>query len=446
MANQKQSKTARQAVLDGLYQVFGEGAYSGIVLDHIIKEANLDRRDVGFVTRLFYGVIERSVTLDSCIRSYAGKPLSKLDMQVVNILRMGLYQLKFMDAVPDSAAVNESVKLTVYAKKTSAKGFVNALLRRFLREGKAFPIPDLKKDRLGALAVETACPKWILSLWERQYGREFAKETALSMLNPPNVNLRVNPMKATAEQMKEMLENAGFTVSFVDGLPEALSVSDTAQSMDTLEAFQRGYFYVQDIASQWCVKTLGAMPGERILDLCAAPGGKSVGAAMDMRDEGEIRSFDLYEHKTKLILQNADRLGLSCIRAQLGDAAEYNETLGEFDRVFCDVPCSGLGVMRRKPEIRLKAQADVDALPELQHQILCNAARYVKKGGVLLYSTCTINREENSLVCERFAREHPEFVCEQINGVNGISDAYGVTLTPKKTGSDGFYLARFVKK
>ncbi len=440
-------KTARQAVLDGLCSVFGKGAYSGIVLDHMVKETNFDRRDIGFITRIFYGVLERSVTLDYCISQYAGKPIKKLDLQVVNILRMGLYQLKFMDTVPDSAAVNESVKLISYAKKASAKGFVNALLRRFIRENKQFPMPDVKKDALYALSVETSCPKWILSLWKKQYGLAFARETALAMLNPPKMVLRVNPLVNSTPELRQTLEQAGFSVETVDGLPDALAVIDTVQSIETLPAYQKGGFYVQDISSQWSVRSLGAKPGERILDLCAAPGGKSIGAAMDMHNQGEICSFDLYEHKIALIKQNASRLGLNCIHPAIGDAAVYNEALGEFDRVLCDVPCSGLGVMRRKPEIRLKDEADVKALPEVQYRILCNAARYVKSGGTLIYSTCTINKQENTNICERFLKEHPDFILQpNLSGLTGSSEVCGITLLPQITQSDGFYLARLQKK
>ncbi len=440
MADQK---TARQAVLDGLCSVLGEGAYSAIVLDHIVKDGAFDRRDIGFATRLFYGVLERSVTLDYCITTYAGKPLHKLDLQVVNILRMGLYQLKYMDAVPDSAAVNESVKLIGYAKKMSAKGFVNALLRRFIREGKNFPMPDPKKDALAALAVETACPKWILSLWKKQYGFDFAEQTALSMLEAPNVDLRVNPLITCAEALKAELEQAGFAVRQHEHLPHCLSVTQTAQSIDKLASYQKGAFYVQDIASQYCVSVLDAKPGERILDMCAAPGGKSIGAAMDMGNKGEICSFDLYEHKVKLIEQNAARLGLTAIKAGIGDAAVFDAKLGQFDRVLCDVPCSGLGVMRRKPEIRFKDEKDVKALPELQYKILCNATRYVKKGGVLIYSTCTVNKEENAAVCARFLKEHTNFAAEAVSeSIGGMADAYGMQLLPQLTGSDGFYFAK----
>ncbi len=436
-------KTARQAVLDGLCSVFGEGAYSAIVLDHMVKEGAMDRRDVGFATRLFYGVIERSVTLDYCIESYAGKPLRKLDLQVVNILRMGLYQLKYMDGVPDSAAVNESVKLIGYAKKQSAKGFVNALLRRFIREGKSFPIPDAKKDALAAMAVETSCPKWILSIWKKQYGMALAKQTAASMLDAPHVNLRVNPLVTTPQALQNELEAAGFTVQTEEGLPACLSITQTVMSIDRLESYQKGAFYVQDIASQYCVRVLDAKPGERILDVCAAPGGKSIGAAMDMGNVGEIHAFDLYEHKVKLIEQNAGRLGLSIIQASIGDAAVYRKEIGLFDRVLCDVPCSGLGVMRRKPEIRLKDEKDVKALPELQYRILCNAANYVKKDGILVYSTCTVNKAENEEICKRFLKEHDTFVTEPIEiKIDAKADAYGMQLLPALTGSDGFYFAK----
>lgn len=437
--------TARQVVLDGLNDVTKDGAYSGIVLDRMVKQGGFDRRDVGFATRLFYGVLERSVTLDYAIRSYTGKPIEKLDVPVLNILRMGLYQLKYMDAVPDSAAVNESVNLTAYAKKASAKGMVNAILRRFIREEKKLPMPDAKKDPLGALAVETACPKWILSLWKKQYGLQKAKETAAAMLSAPPVTIRVNPLITEPAALSEQLTAEGFAVKPVNGLPMALDIVDTAKSLDTLSAYKTGAFYVQDAASQWCVKTLNAKKGERILDLCAAPGGKSIGAAMDMENVGEIAAFDLFAHKVKLIEDNAKRLGLSCIHAAIGDAAIYREGLGEFDKVLCDVPCSGLGVMRRKPEIRTKSKESVEKLPELQLKILTQAAKYVKNGGTLLYSTCTINQQENKAVVEKFLSTHPEFIAVQTD-VPGVKDAVGATLFPQDNNTDGFYIAKLMRK
>jgi 16S rRNA (cytosine967-C5)-methyltransferase len=202
---------------------------------------------------------------------------------------------------------------------------------------------------------------------------------------------------------------------------------------------------VQDIASQYCVKALDPQRSERILDLCAAPGGKSIGAAIAMQDTGEIRSFDLFAHKVRLIEENAARMGLTSIHAAIGDAAVYNENLGLFDRVLCDVPCSGLGVIRRKPEIRNKPEAEVKALPALQLRILENAARYLKAGGILIYSTCTINRLENEDVCKRFLEAHKDFTVLQTD-LPGMRDDCGVTLHPVQNDSDGFYIAKLQKK
>ncbi len=441
----ERSVQTRRLVLDGLCEVTGNGAYSNLTLDHLLNGARVQRQEAAFMTRLFYGVLERAVTLDYTIETYTKKPVSKLDLQVLNILRMGLYQLKYMDAVPDSAAVNESVKLTAYARKASAKGLVNALLRRFIREGKVFPLPDEQGDRMGALSVKSACPRWILSLWERQYGRKTAEDIAFSMLAPPPLTLRVNTLIADPDTLACALEEKGFTVRRHETLTDCLLLQSAAQSISALAEYEAGAFYVQDASSQWCVQQLGPHPGERVLDLCAAPGGKSAGAAICMGNRGEIVSLDLHQHRVKLIEENARRLKLDIIKPRVGDARVFDKSLGLFDRVLCDVPCSGLGVMRRKPEIRLRPQSDVSALPALQYEILCSAARYLKKGGVLVYSTCTINREENTAVCARFLREHKGFVPLPDTPMPGaVNEKIGTTLLPVKDGGDGFFAARLL--
>ena len=430
-------KTARQIAVEALGKVNRSKGYSNIVIDKALEESGLDLRDAAFATALFYGVLERMLTLDHCIGGFSKTPVEKLTPQVREILRISLYQMLYMDSVPDSAAVNEAVNLTRAMGKASASGFVNGVLRAFLRSGKR--VPRMAGSRAEQLSIQYSCPAWLVQLWLDSYGEENAKGILETSLGRPPVYIRVNTLKTTAEQLTARLEEEGAVVRPDEEEENCLKVSGTGD-VTSLAAFEEGLFHVQDKSSQLCTKALDVRPGMRVLDLCAAPGGKTFTIAQRMKGEGEILAMDLYRARASLIAQGAQRLGIGCITAKEGDASRFNSKLGEFDRVLCDAPCSGLGIIRRKPEIKYKNPEELQEIPEIQNKILSNAANYVKEGGILVYSTCTLNPQENEQVVEKFLQEHPQFRPCRLPQSLG-SSGHMVTLLPHERGTDGFFIA-----
>lgn len=441
-------KSSRQLAFDALINVFKDKAYSNIAIDRFLSKSELEKREKSFVTALFYGVIERNITLLHIINGYSKKPASKLDIEVSVILQMGIYQLLYMKSVPDSAAVNESVALAAYARKASAKGFINAVLRGFIRDDKEIRLPSLEKNPTEHYSVKLSCPTHIFSMWTNQYGLETAVALCEEGLKVPPITVRVNTLKTTPQKLIGYLEKNNVKARLHDTLENCLVLSDTGE-IDRIVQFKQGLFHVQDVASQQCIATLSPMPGQRVIDACSAPGSKSFTMAQLMKNEGEILALDLYEHKCKLINQGAKRLGISIIKARTADASAYDEELTEADCVLCDVPCSGLGIIRRKPEIKLKAMEEIERLPKTQYAILQNASRYVKKGGRLVYSTCTLNKAENEEVVNRFLNENSSFEPLQLSiKTSTIKDnnSFMTTLMPHKDGCDGFFYAFFQRR
>lgn len=430
-------KTARQIAVEALGKVNGSKGYSNIVIDKALEQSGLDLRDAAFATALFYGVLERMLTLDHCIAGFSKTPVEKLTPQVREILRVSLYQILYMDSVPDSAAVNEAVNLTRVFRKESAGGFVNGVLRAFLRSGKR--VPRMAGSRADQLSVQYSCPAWLVQLWLDSYGEENTEGILKTSLGRPPVYIRANTLKTTADALSSRLEEEGAVVRRDEMEENCLRVSDTGD-VTALPAFQEGLFHVQDKSSQLCVKALDARPGMRVLDICAAPGGKSFTAAQWMHGEGELLAMDLYRARAALVAEGAQRLGICCIAAKEGDASRYNSKLGLFDRVLCDAPCSGLGIIRRKPEIKYKNPEELGEIPQLQYNILSNSANYVKKGGILLYSTCTLNPGENEGVVERFLAEHRDFAPCRLPQSLG-SSGHTVTLFPHQGDTDGFFIS-----
>lgn len=430
-------KTARQIAVEALGKVNGSKGYSNIVIDKALEQSGLDLRDAAFATALFYGVLERMLTLDHCIAGFSKTPVEKLTPQVREILRVSLYQILYMDSVPDSAAVNEAVNLTRVFRKESAGGFVNGVLRAFLRSGKR--VPRMAGSRADQLSIQYSCPVWLVQLWLDSYGEENTEGILKTSLGRPPVYIRVNTLKTTADALSVQLEEEGAVVRRDEMEENCLRVSGTGD-VTALPAFQEGLFHVQDKSSQLCVKALDARPGMRVLDICAAPGGKSFTAAQWMHGEGELLAMDLYRARAALVAEGAQRLGICCIAAKEGDASRYNSKLGLFDRVLCDAPCSGLGIIRRKPEIKYKNPEELGEIPQLQYNILSNSANYVKKGGILLYSTCTLNPGENEGVVERFLAEHRDFAPCRLPQSLG-SSGHTVTLFPHQGDTDGFFIS-----
>ena len=438
-------KSARQIAFEALLKVHRDGAYSNLVVDSLLKENNgLDERDRAFVCNLVYGTLDRLILIDYNLSLYLNQPVRKLKPELHTILRMGTYQLLFMDKVPSRAAVNESVNLAKVNKSSFAASLVNAVLRRVSDNGLRLPEGD--ESNPDFLAVKYSCPEWILSLWIDAYGLENAVALAEKALEAPKVIIRTNTTKISADELIWKLAEEGVVSERSDVAKDALVISNTG-SVEELEAYKEGLFHAQDIASQICCMAVDAQPGETVFDMCSAPGGKAFTIAETMENKGIVRAFDVYQSRVELIRNGAKRLGLENVFSYLSDASVFNENYGLADRVLCDVPCSGLGIIRRKPEIRFKSRTDIDNLPELQYRILCNAIKYLKDGGRLVYSTCTLNPKENSEVCDRFLSEHPEFSAVKImpDMPRYSDDDNYLTLMPHIHSTDGFFVAVFCK-
>lgn len=418
-----------------------DGAYSTLSLNGVLKTASLDPKDASLLTMLVYGVTEHQLTLDYNLSLYLKSPIKKLHPAVLTYLRLGAYQILFADRIPDSAAVNESVKLAKLNGHAYSAGLVNAVLREISRNGLRLPDPA---EPIRFLSVKYSCPEALTAHFAKHYGVEKTKEILVSSLGSRPVFIRMNPLKTDEETLIKKLNASGVAVGKTT-LENAYTVENIGD-ITALSAYKEGLFHVQDLSSQITAKLLGACPGETVADCCAAPGGKTFTIAQDMKDTGKIFAGDIHEHKIKLIAEGALRLGLSSVVPVLSDARELPEKVKAADRVLCDVPCSGLGVIGRKPEIRYKDPKEREGLPALQSAILAACSKMVKPGGTLLYSTCTLNPAENEAVCDQFLNENPGFVLSDDEFYNKVKNGKYMTVFPSINGGDGFFAAKFRRK
>ena len=433
----------RLTVVKMLMKMESSEAYSNLLLDHAFNEAELSDRDKAFAAALFYGVLERRLTLDHVIRTNSKIAFEKLDKAAVQILRTGLYQLLYMPSVPESAAVNESVKMCKKLKCFSAQGFVNGMLRSFIRSGKKISYLGISPEK--RLSVEYSCPEWLTEKFISEYGMDFAVRALKASVGKPPVYARVNSLRTTTDKVIAELAKHRIKAAPYPGLVNCIRL-EKAGDIEKCAPFRQGLFHVQDISSQLCCLTLRPVVNETVLDVCAAPGGKSFTLAELMGNNGKLYSMDLHDMRVGLIEDGAARLGIKIITAMQNDASKFNGALPQADRVLCDVPCSGFGVIRRKPEIKYKPPEEFAGLPEIQYQILETSARDVKSGGTLVYSTCTLSRAENDDVADRFAASHPEFMpIVQPVPLSAPGD-YKRTYCPDENGGDGFFTASFRRK
>ena len=438
----------RNVALNVLLKIEQEQAYSNLALSNAIRESRLSGVDSAFVSALVYGVLERQITLDYIIKQYSKIPLRKIETKTKLILRMGVYQLLFMDKVPESAAVNESVNLAKKHRLQKSSGFINGILRSISRAEVRFRLPD-DKDKIYYYSIKYSAPQDLVRLWINSYGELNAVAILESLSGRPPICARVNTTKTDAGSLIALLEKEGVKAEKIAFLPDALYLSNTG-AIENLRAFRDGLFHIQDASSQLCVSFLDPKPRELMLDVCAAPGGKSFTAAELMNDRGKVLAFDLYDHKVRLMESGAKRLGLGSVRASVRDAA-VGMPLPVADRILCDVPCSGLGILSRKPEIRCKDGLLTADLPQLQYKILERSAEYLASGGRLVYSTCTLNPRENNEIAARFLSEHPDFEGVPLTLPDGVErafdeQAYEITLMPHKAHTDGFYCAAFTRR
>ena len=430
----------REAALTALTACRRLDAWSDGSLKTACRE--LDRREAALAARLTYGVLQNRALLDHYLDACCTQRFESLEPFIRDVLRLGAYQILFMDRVPDSAAVDESVELVKRKKHQRASGMVNAVLRRLSREKDALPeIPV--GDRVQYLSLRCSHPEWLVRRLVELLGEEEAEEYLRLNNEAVPTTIQRNPLRCTAAELEESLRDAGAEIKPHPWMPECWLLTGGG-SLEAMPAFQQGWFQVQDAAARAAVLASGVEPGARVLDVCAAPGGKSFAAAMVMEDRGEIAACDIHRHKLALIEKGAERLGLTCIHAELADGRQCREEwLEAFDAVLCDVPCSGLGIIRKKPDIRYKDPAQLAGPPRGQRAILENACWYVRPGGILLYATCTVLPEENGAVTADFLSNRPEFHLEpfRLPGLEGENDG-SLTLWPQRHGTDGFYICR----
>ena len=428
---------ARETALNVLIACRKEGGWSNGVLKEYLQRDHLDRRDAALATRLCYGVLQNRLKLDYYLQQLLTGKLKDLHPAVRDILHLGLYQLKEMDKVPSSAAVNESVDLAKkYCKKQRyAPGLVNAVLRK---------ATDAPLQEPAGWQEKYSHPQALIDLLKGYVGKERIEKMLRANNEAPDTVIQVNTLKITTAALAQRLEEEGVCVQPHGWMKDCLILSGTG-NLEKLPAFREGLFYVQDAAAKLSVLCAGLMPGQTILDCCAAPGGKSFAAAIAMQGNGYITSCDVHPHKAELIASGAKRLGIEILSARCQDATEFvADWEGKMDTVIADVPCSGLGIIRKKPDIRYKNLQEMAQLPALQLKILKNQARYVRPGGVLLYSTCTLVREENEGVVEAFLKENPEYSLEKLPlpAIFPENTTGMLALVPGEYDTDGFFIAK----
>lgn len=425
----------RKLAFDLLQKLEKNRQFSNIALDRaLLSYDDMSAADKGLAAALLYGVTERRITLDYQISRRTERQLKDIDLPALTAIRMGLYQLIYMDRIPPHAAINESVELC--SKKSS--GFVNAILRSYTRNPSLL-LPEKNGDIAEYLSVKHSVGLPLVRKFISVFGETRADSILASFNKPAKTTVSVNTLKISRDGLSKKIEGSTPTEFSKNGLHVKGSVRE-------LFGFDSGLFFVQDEASQICVRALGAENGMTVIDVCSAPGSKSFGAAMTMEGKGRILSFDLHENKLSLIRDSAKRLGIDIIETAARDGRNFDPDLAECaDRVICDVPCSGYGVMGKKPEIRFKPTTESAALPEIQYAILENACRYLKRGGSMIYSTCTLLPEENQLNVKRFLDSHPEFVSEPFSVGDIHAEGGMLTLTPDSHGTDGFFVAKLKK-
>lgn len=442
--------TARALALDVLTKVEQQHAYSNLLLNQMLKKHRLERQEVGLLTEIVYGTIQRRHTIDYFLERFVAKGVEKLQPWVRNLLRLSFYQLYYLERIPSHAIVNEAVNLAKRRGHKGIAGLVNGVLRNALRSREQLVIPE-QLDPIQRIALVHSHPAWLVARWIQQYGEETAEAMCAANNLPPHVSVRVNTMKVDrAALLQDMQEhvNASASVLAEDGI-----VVRDGGNMALSSWFEAGLLSIQDESSMLVAPIVAAKPGMQVLDCCAAPGGKTTHIAQTMNDEGVIWANDIHPHKQALIDEQVKRLGLSSVKTVVGDAKRVGEHFTErsFDRILVDAPCSGTGVIRRKPDLKwLKHEGDIKPLPEVQLSILSAVAPLLKENGVLVYSTCTVEKEENEGVIRTFLDRHPQFeldrsiarhlpqhVSDQIAADDGM-----LRILPHYFNTDGFFIAR----
>lgn len=440
---QKNTQNPRKLALSVLCKMGKTGVWANKELSYALETSDLQGADRSLAAGIVYGVSERRRLLDFYIGKFSNLKFEKISTEILNTLRCGIYQIVFMDKIPDSAAVNESVKLSRKIAHGGASGFVNAVLRKIAAQKDNLPVPD-KDNPQEYISIIYSCSDYIASLFLDRFGFEQTCEIMEYFYNDTRITARVNTLKTDADRLAELLSKEEIRAERAFCHDFAVILEKTGK-LTGLDSFKRGLFYVQDISSQTAAEVLGALSNETIVDVCASPGGKSFYCAIKMGNSGTVYSFDKSLEKIDFIKQGAARLGIDIINCEICDAAVGKaELLGKADRVLVDAPCSGLGIMGKKPDIRYKEKDEIEGLLELQQKIIQRSCEYVKQNGTMVYSTCTLNRRENEEVVQRFLSKNPDFSPVDfevsIHGKKYESQNGMLTLLPNVHKTDGFFM------
>lgn len=416
---------SRKLALGILLEITEKNAYADLAVKNALSASSLEKRDKALATSLVYGTIQHLRFIDYQLSAVSARPIESLTPAVRGILRMAVYQFRFMDRIPNHAVVNEAVNLTK-RHAYSASAYVNGVLRNIQRKGYAYP--EKLQERLG---VEYSVPDFLVKLWMQEFGAAECEKLLSASNEVPPISIRINPLKSSPAEVGALCRMQKTPLEYGFHIDEPKNIAETAM-------FKDGWLSIQDIGAQMASLALSPLPGQKVLDMCAAPGGKTTHMAELMENCGEITAWDIHPHKVELIKKNANRLGISIIEAKAHDARLPDEEhLEYFDKIMVDVPCSGLGILRKKPDIKWQRKIeDLEALTAVQAEVLKNAARHLKSGGALLYSTCTLNRAENENIVEAFLRENPDFK----------QDGEFRTLLPHRDNTDGFFFAKLRKR
>ena len=442
---------AREIALKILYKIEKDKGYSNIVLNQELEKnkKNLNEKDIGLISEIVYGTITWKLTIDEIIKKYSKLKLKKISLWILNILRMGIYQIIFLDKIPKSAAVNESVSLAKrYGHKNSAN-FVNAILRKV--EKKDYEKFESIENDIERISKKYSMPVWIIEELTKDMNLSKVENICKCSNLRPKINIRINRLKTNKLDIKENLEDKN--INYKDGKLDDFLVIENMKNIENMDMFKQGYFTVQDEKAGLISVVLEPQEGQNILDCCSAPGGKATYIAELINNKGNIEAWDIHEHRIKLVQENAKRLGITCIKTHVQDAVIYNEEKKEkFDKILLDVPCLGLGVLKRKPDIKwTRKPEDIDKINKLQNQILNICSKYLKNGGELVYSTCSILKQENENVVENFIKNNPAF--EIIDLSKKFSKFYDNDKEKSRyikifqnDKNDGFFIAKMIKK
>jgi 16S rRNA (cytosine967-C5)-methyltransferase len=453
----KRKASAREIAMNVLTKVEQERAYSNLLLNQSLQMYKLERIDASLTTEIVYGTIQRLNTIDYFLNRFVQKGLTKLEPWVRSLLRLSFYQLYYLDKIPEHAAVHEAVAIAKRKGHQGISGMVNGVLRNVIRNKADLKVPD-HLSAVERIALEHSHPQWMVSRWIKQYGEKTAEDICRSNNEPPRVSVRVNTMRHDPQSMAKLMAHNGLSVRRSALSPSGIIVEGSG-NMALTDWYKEGDISIQDESSMLVAEVVRPEPGMEVLDCCAAPGGKTAHMAEKMKDRGVIYAVDIHPHKQKLIQEQAARLGLGIVETVIHDAQSLPDRFadGSFDRILLDAPCSGLGVIRRKPDLKWnKEESEIADISQLQYDILCSVQRLLRADGILVYSTCTIEYEENQGLIQKFLGAHPEFELETAldellpdegGEASRRSSLPGtIQILPHDFHSDGFFIARLRKK